>query len=184
MQTKSEITRRGRWFLASAIVYGCLMIICLIVIPIALASETFFTVYNRSNYVEIANVFDNIQLYLQGHCIRYVDKSFSCRKLSLPEMFFRFPDYSAIPSNVTPADIPNLFSIIPGQNNYVFLPLLVAEFVALWGLIMGWRAYKSTSRRSIMLACIPSFILMVILAVCVGVSNLIYGNMLPQMLNK
>jgi hypothetical protein len=176
--------RRGRWFLTVSFVYGALLFVSIILIPIILASTKFFTISNRSRFVEIAVIFDRIDLYLQGHCLRFVDGTEVCRKLSFTEMFYRFPDYSSIPLHIGPADIPELFAVIPGQNNYVFIPLVVAELLSFVCLTMAIRAFKKTTRRSIIQLCVPTTLLMVLVAVCLGVSNKIYGEVIPSLLNK
>jgi hypothetical protein len=180
----NERQSKGRWFWASTIVYEILIIIIMILIPITLTSTKFFSIHNRSHYVEVANLFDTIDLYLQGHCIKFVNGQIICQTLSFPEMFYKFPNYSIIPNTITPSDFPIIFSTIPGQNNFIFIPLFIAEFVAFICFIMGINAFKTIKRRSILFLCIPSMVLMIILAACVGISNKIYNDILPSMLNK
>jgi hypothetical protein len=176
--------RRTGYFYTAATFYGIMSLISVILVPIAMAQSIFFTIVNGSRYVEVASIFRRIELSLQGNCMYFADGISICRKMSFSEMFYRFPDFSTIPSKVAPTDLPAIFQTIYGQDPMVFIPLFILEICTVLAFLLSVRCMYKTARSTIIKLCIANFFLLIISALCLGLSDKIYGDVLPSALNK
>lgn len=186
MAQEDEILRKKRtsFFYACSILYMVLNLTLAILIPITIAQAILLTITNKSNFPEVANVFQKIDFFLQGNCISFIGGGQVCRKLSPLEMFYKFPDFSQIPTRVQPGDLPALFQTIPGQNPIVYIILIVLELLAFASLYAGYNAYRKTAKKSIIKVAVMSFIMVILAAASLGVSESIYKDILPKALNK
>ena len=145
---------------------------------------TFFTIHNRSNYVEIANLFDRVNVYLRGHCIFMLDRTKVCYYQPFTSLFYQFPDFGKIPSTFTPENLYTILSTIPTQNPYVFIPLVIAELFALICVILGIYAFRKIYRKWMYIVCGGCTCLLILISVALGIANEIYRNVLPGYINK
>lgn len=181
----SRENRRGTLFYVSAGVYTVIILTLVIFIPLIIQFGEFFVILNDSRYVEVASAFRKITLYLQGYCITSISGSLECFSYSFLEMFYKMPDYSKIPKKVSPNDIPLIFQNFPGQNPYVFIPMVISEIVACVCFFAAIKAMsKNSYKLSIMVTTGFTFLLVTILSVAMGISDKIYKDVLPTLLNN
>jgi len=176
--------RRGYVFIAAAIIFVSMTVAILVLIATMMFISKFATIYNRSNYDEVADLFDRIELYMTGNCMFFLDSTERCNRIPVYSLFYRFPDFSIIPSHMDATDIPILFESFTGQNPYVFFPLVAAELSAVACLALGIVAYRRMYRRNILFVGMPLALLLIATAAATGIANKIYHGVVPGMLNK
>lgn len=178
------IKKRTSYFHASAFTYIATLLCIIIIIPVTIETKEFFTVLNKSNYVEVANLFSKVDVFLRGHRVTFIDSRQWWNLKPFYALFYTSPDYTRVPDKFTPDDLVPFLQNIPTQNPFVYVPLLFAELIAITSLVLGILAYKKTSRRSVIYAIISSTLLIVILSLSTGIGNKIYNEIIPNALNK
>lgn len=178
------IKKRSAFFITCAVFFTALTIVLSVLIPITLSQAIFFVVVNKSNYLEIANLFQKIEFTLQGNCISFIGGGQICRKLGFFEMFYKMPDFSKIPAKAQPADFPAIFQTIPGQNPYVFIILFIFELFLVATLATGAAAMRKTSRKMLIKVALMSGVCLTLAAIAIGISEKIYTDVVPNALNK
>jgi len=158
---------------------GCISIL----IPIIGTVTPFYTIQNRSNYPEVADLFDRVRIYLWGHCISMIDKSELCFSTPFFRLFSAFPDFSKMPS-YTPDNLYVVFATAPTQNPYVFIPLVISQILVTLCTILAILAFRKNLRRWIAIVCISTLAPLTTIAISLGIANKIYKDVVPSYLNK
>jgi hypothetical protein len=176
--------RRSDYFIASSICFFILTGIIFILIPITIEIKPFFVINNKSNYVQIADLFLKIELYLRGHCIIMLDNSSQCYKLSPIEMFYKFPSWNTFPSTFTPNTIMEIMVSAPTQNPYLYIPMILSILFSLISVGLGIRAWQKTLRRNIWYVVASAATLLSFAIACLSIAITVYVNIVPGELNK
>src|SRR5690348_10780724 len=110
---------RSKFFIVWACFYWIASSLIIILVPIAMVMGRVFTIVNRSNYIEVANLFLQIDFYLQGHCLTLVDHTVQCKRVPFYEAFYRLPYWGNMKEKMTLTDLAGLLQSVSVQNPVV-----------------------------------------------------------------
>ena len=180
-----RVIKKRNWYF---ILTGCLFVILslsyIIMLPILIDTKPFFHVYNKSNYVEIANLFLRVDVYLRGHCVILLDNSQACHLLPPYQIFYKMPDWSMFPSNFTTETLVPFIYQAPTQNPLTFIPLSVSAIGAGVCFCLGIVSFLNTERKTIIRTAATSLALLILIAISLASAEKVYTDMVPGYLNK
>lgn len=175
---------RSKLFITSAIFYWVVSTIILILIPVAMGAGRFFSIFNRANYVEVANLFLQADFYLQGHCLTFVDYTVQCKKVPFYETFYKMPYWGNVSGKMTLTDLAGLLSSVSVQNPIVFDILFLTELATVGCIATSILAWKRMTRKAIgRLIAVTGLLLTLTVATTIA-SSLIYSQRLPEELDR
>jgi hypothetical protein len=184
IKASSTSKSRSYLFLVSGGCYFTIIVSVLIMIFIAIETLPFFTVQNKSNYIEIADLFDKVVIYLRGHCIHMLDKSTQCYKQPFFTLLYKFPDFSRMPTTFTPENLYLILASAPTSNPYVFIPLILSVLLVILCISFSVHAFRKKYRKWIVGVIVSTIFLLMTLCISLAVAHKVYKDILPGYLNK
>lgn len=148
----------------------------------ALYGATFMQIDNTSPNPEIYSVFRRITFDLYGHCI-LINKTETCNKAPAPEMFTNFFSPSTFPKVGTPQQFVDALKFIKGNNSYVWYPLLFGTVIGFIALCVSVFAAKVGTKKVIVWFGGIVFVTFICIIVSLGISQKVYGDLLPSVLS-
>jgi hypothetical protein len=180
----SDMRKRSKLFITTAIIYWLLAGSIVILIPLTMFTGRFFTIFNHSNYVEVANIFLKIDFLLQGHCITFVDHTVQCKKVNFYEAFYKMPSLGNVSGTMTLSDLISLLESISVQNPIVYGMLFLSVWAAIGSIAVSILAWKRKTRKFIKIVIGATGILLLLVISTLIAADRIYANMLTNELDR
>lgn len=175
---------RSNFFITWAVFYWVTSLVIIVVAPMAMATGVFFSIFNRSNYVEVADLFLQADFYLQGHCLTFVDHTVQCKKVPFYETFYKMPYWGDVKGRMTLTDLSTLLQTVSVQNPIVFDLMFLTELSAVVCVIASIFAWKRMTRKSIAKVIVASGVLLIFMIATTIAADQIYEHRLADDLDQ